>query len=264
MLHGIEIEFAGHHELRYELNDWLVGRDYPFYCGTDTSAVHYDCDGFELRSLPPFDEFPAKELKDTLAKIIDLGGYTHRGCGFHVHFSGYGILNKPKINEYLRQKKYNWSCRSKWCMGGPHDRYQPLRQVSDDEHWDHYELRIFNSTLSFRGIRAMFNEAKKIMNNQEYLLPHGPKLIRISVFFGFEKDTHNEVIHTFSFSGNDVDFRNDFLIFMKRKQSEYLLHNKYPTYSLSLVSNSVFGYDLEVANEFIRIVNTILRYPFNL
>jgi hypothetical protein len=170
MLHGIEIEFAGNMYLRENLNRWLWKHELPFYCGTDTSANIGVLEGYELRSTEPFQRFSdiEKQLDQTLFKIKEMEGRTHKTCGFHVHFSGYGMMDTSIISNLLREKGYNWNCRTKWCAS--HGRYQRIRHVLDIDYPDHYEIRVFNSTLSFRGIKAMFHQATKIITMPESLI----------------------------------------------------------------------------------------------
>lgn len=163
---GIEVEFACHNSKWSEIHH-AAGYDtnYQFEIGFDSSAAimkhdgkgHFlRLEGYELRTFGTFTTFP-DSLKEVLRKLKLAGAIVHSTCGFHIHFSGIPI-DFEKLRDKIHSEQLNWKSRSEYCTQitcFSTEKYQPVRRVMGD----HYEVRAFNSTLSFRGLKKMFELA---------------------------------------------------------------------------------------------------------
>jgi len=144
---GFELEFAAPGVARKQLNETLPS---GFYCGIDHSANHGNNHGLELRTNKIFRQgLPRKKFAQSIDLIRSNNGYIHKMCGFHVHFSGFGEMDMRKILEFFNSlRSSNWRSRRSYCGYDLGSRYAPVRLVEGD----HYEIRVFNASLSLRAI----------------------------------------------------------------------------------------------------------------
>ena len=143
--YGFELEFAAPRGKRS-----IIDQNLPngFVCGTDVSANKKDNQGLELRSAIFRQGLPRQKLAKCIKIIKQNEGFVHPVCGFHVHFSGFGEINMLKVVEFFNNmKNTNWRSRSSYCRS-EWGKYQIIRKLEGD----HYEIRIFNSSLKMRAI----------------------------------------------------------------------------------------------------------------
>lgn len=153
MKYGLEIEFASpvprknFQNIVYISSSWDKPKD-RWNLGTDQSANFKGCIGLELRS-PIFEEFPFEDLSILLTQFKRHGCITHNRCGLHIHFSEWrGDLRK--LTKMVTRMRMPQEARKKYCLRRQNEtvRYTPIRCVGRD----HYECRIFNSSLKVRAI----------------------------------------------------------------------------------------------------------------
>lgn len=157
---GFEIEFCANYGVRERLNSLIPS---GFEVGTDRSADYRGKQGLELRTNKIFKQgLPRNKFKKCFELIKQFEGHVHPGCGFHIHFSDCGWINTAHARNLLGQK-FHWKQRDPYVSsGGWNWKYMPIRHIEED----HYEIRIFNSTLNMRGLCQMYKIARKLI--QQY------------------------------------------------------------------------------------------------
>lgn len=162
---GFELEFAANPGVREILN-----RNIPsgFIVGTDCTAGIGSMQGLELRTTKEFKQgLPREKFRTILEMIRIYDGMVHKTCGFHIHFSGFGIIDELRVCDFVRSKKNLWwHSRNKWCNRSDSDfKYKIIRKVGGFIYtptgYDHYEIRCFNATLNLRGICQMYKIARQ-------------------------------------------------------------------------------------------------------
>jgi len=163
---GFELEFAAPSRVRYDLaNELPTG----FNLGTDASANTHLLKGFELRSDVFRQGLPRNKFRQCLSVIRKYNGMIHTKCGFHIHFSGFGRIDVPSATRYLEDIGFSWRTRDPWTRGFTEDsdprftRYIPIRQVNYLDEMDHYEIRVFNSTLNLRAICHYYKVTRRMI-----------------------------------------------------------------------------------------------------
>ena len=152
---GFELEFSAIYDSKGPIQSNLPS---GFELGTDVSANYGWESGFEVRSKIFKQGLPRKKFKEVLGVLKANNARIHKNCGFHIHFSGFGNLDLILATHLLKQKKYHWDSRSEWCEHT--GKYVPIRKLEGD----HYEIRVFNSTLNLRAICKYYEFTRKIIN----------------------------------------------------------------------------------------------------
>ena len=156
---GINLEVNSIYLIDY--SEWSISED----CTADSE----DLVGLEIRS-PKFTEFPREELRQHCHHLSENGCRPTRTSGIHFHFSGpeFAFLQElPKVTLTELSKRL-------FCIGAPHkerEKYclpntdfsikrSALRLVNDN----HWECRVFNSTLDVCLIEGHFHKMLEVIN----------------------------------------------------------------------------------------------------
>lgn len=190
--YGLELEFGSLYT-RYSLVQRLskilpikvseIGTipDYTkyWYLGTDASIISTTADkqkgthGLELRS-PIFSRFPSKTLSKILGFLRENHCFVTPTSGLHFHFSGI-YLGGHTLSEYFNSKMMELSRQVRKMRIAKHarkahcldisGRYTPVRLVESKS--NHYECRIFNSSLKTRAIYQNWKTLNKMLQKFE-------------------------------------------------------------------------------------------------
>lgn len=160
----LEIDSAVGSIYLYENSSWVLGEDFSV-----VTSIDKDLFGVELKS-PKFQIFPEESLSTFCDMVKKEGCRTTLTSGLHFHFSGPSFVKLCHMSSQdLQTLAYRLFClakpnkeRSKYCdynTGYKHKRCA-LRQVNGD----HWECRVFNSTLNVDVIKSNFYKMLEVLN----------------------------------------------------------------------------------------------------